>query len=74
MTYIPIEGNSNFVRDPVSNAIVNVNLSEYNAYVEQRNIKTNESLKIRDIENQITDLKEDLNEIKILLRSFYEKT
>lgn len=74
MTYIPVEGNTNFIRDSVSNAIVNVNVSEYNAYIEQKNIKTNESLKIKEIEDQITDLKVDLNEIKCLLRSLYEKT
>jgi len=69
MNYLTVEGNPSLVRDPVSNAIVNTNLSEYNAYINKKNSKKNELKRIDNIENQIVNLKDDLNEIKFLLRS-----
>ena len=69
MKYLSVDGDLNLLRDTVSNAIINTNTLEYNAYIEQRELKKNEVERVDKIENEIIGLKDDLNEIKNLLRS-----
>lgn len=69
MTYIKVKGHSNLVRDPNNNSIINTNMNEYNEYVKRKNLKEQESQKIQNIENDIANVKSDLDEIKNLLRS-----
>lgn len=64
---VPVEGESNLFRDINSNNIVNKNISEYEAYVSQRNEKQEDKKKISNIENQLSSLRNDLDEIKKLL-------
>jgi predicted transcriptional regulator len=52
MNLIPVEGERNLARDLRTNAIIN----------------TNEKQRIENLENQISEVKDDLNEIKMLLR------
>jgi hypothetical protein len=66
--YIPVDGNSNLVRNSVTNAIVNINCSEYNSYIENRNLSIKKSEKIDKIESQLNLLKDEISEIKHLLR------
>ena len=69
MNLIPVEGERNLVRDIKTNAIINTNEQEYNAYLARKNSTTNERQRIENLENQINEVKGDLNEIKMLLRS-----
>lgn len=69
MEYFKIEGHSNLLRDPKTNCIVNTNMSDYQQYISRRNMKSEENKKVEDIEKDINNLKDDLNEIKFLLRS-----
>lgn len=51
-----------------TNAIINTNEQEYNAYLARKNSATNEKQRIENLENQISEVKDDLSEIKMLLR------
>ena len=62
-----VEGHSNLIRDEVSNAILNVNSSEYNQYLSQRAKRKQGSERIDNMENDLKSLKDDINEIKTLL-------
>jgi hypothetical protein len=69
MNLIPVEGERNLVRDIKTNAIINTNEQEYNAYLARKNSTINERQRVENLENQINEVKGDLNEIKMLLRS-----
>ena len=63
---IPVEGHTHLGRDPHSNAIVNMDKTGYQAYVEAR-----ERNQKRDTE--ISDLKSEINELKDLVNQLLEK-
>jgi len=69
MDYLKVEGHSHLYRDPKTNSIINRNMSEYQEYVSRKNIKNEENQKIQNLEVDIANMKDDLNEIKSLLRS-----
>lgn len=71
MTLIPVEGDNHLFRDICTNAIVNTNQSEYVSYLARRKIQENEKNKIESIERDLNSIKDDLDEIKTLLRSFF---
>ena len=63
-----VEGHNNLVRENDSNAIVNTDLSEYNNYLSLRSKRKQKSERIDNMENDLKSLKDDINEIKTLLR------
>lgn len=69
MTLVPVEGENYLFRDLNTNAIINTNQSEYNAYLERKKIQDREKEKINCMERDLNSIKDDLNEIKTLLRS-----
>jgi len=66
--YFKVTGHNNFIRDPKTNSIINTNMSDYNEYITRKNIKSKEDQKVNLIEDEVSNIKEDLNEIKNLLR------
>ena len=64
-----VEGHNNLVRENDSNAIVNTDLSEYNNYLSLRSKRKQKSERIDNMENDLKSLKEDINEIKTLLKA-----
>jgi len=68
MDYIKVKGHDHLIRDPKTNSIININVSEYEEYISRRDFKLKESQKIQNLESDVTNMKEDLNEIKFLLR------
>ena len=64
-----VEGHNNLVRADNSNAIVNTNLSEYNNYMSLRTKKKQRTNRIDNMENDLKSLKDDINEIKTLLKA-----
>jgi len=68
MEYIKVKGHDHLIRDPKTNSIINTNMSEYNEYISRRDSKLKESEKVNNLESDITNMKEDLDEIKLLLR------
>ena len=69
MNYLKVEGHSNLVRDPNTNSIINTNMNEYEEYMRRKNSKNEENQKIQNIEEDLTNIKNDIDEIKSLLRS-----
>ena len=68
MEDLRVEGHSDLIRDPMTNAIINTNRSKYEEYISRRNIKKSETQKVQDLENELSCIKDDLNEIKSLLK------
>lgn len=69
MNLIPVEGEKDLFRDPKTNAIINTNQSDYLSYINGRKMRQNEKNKIDILEKDVNSIKNDLNEIKSLLRS-----
>lgn len=74
MSYLKIEGSSNLLRDPNTNSIVNNNMSEYQEYIARRELKNKENEKIQNLEDDLANMKSDIQEIKSLLRSFINES
>ena len=66
--YIPVEGNSDLVRDPKTDSIINTNNNAYEQYISQRKKRKLEKEKSLNIEKDLANLKSEMNEIKSLLR------
>ena len=63
-----VEGHSDLARDPKTNSIVNVNSTDYEQYIARRSIKNDEVQKSEKVEQQLANLKGEINEIKSLLK------
>ena len=64
-----VEGHNHLIRDENSNAIVNTNLSEYNNYISIRTKRKQRTNRIDNMEDDLKSLKDDINEIKTLLKA-----
>lgn len=67
--YIKVKDREKLARDRDSNAIVNLDYDDYAVYVENYNRVLSEKQKIQKLESEVSIIKDDLNEIKDLLRS-----
>ena len=63
-----MEGHKDLARDPETNAIVNVNTLEYTQYLSRRDVKTEKNQKVQTMEQDLANVKRELNEIKSLLK------
>ena len=63
-----LEGHSDLARDPKTNSIVNVNSTDYEQYIARRSIKNDEVQKSENVEQELANLKAEINEIKSLLK------
>ena len=63
-----LEGHSDLARDPKTNSILNVNTTDYEQYVARRSVKNEEIEKSQNVEQELADLKSEMNEIKSLLK------
>lgn len=68
MDYLKVKENQKLARHISSNAIVNMDNIEYIKYIEEREKRKNDVIKYENLENKIMDLKNDIDEIKALLR------
>jgi len=68
MSKLRVEGFSNLVRDTNSNAIVNVNRTEFQVYMSRHKNRQNQGDELRGAIKEINTLKQELFEIKKLLR------
>ena len=64
-----VKGHESLIRDENSNAILNTNLSEYDQYLSIRSKRKKGTNRIDNMENDLKSLKDDINEIKNLLRA-----
>ena len=63
-----MKGNKDLARDPETNAIINVNTLEYTQYLSRREVKTEKNQKVQTMEEDLANVKNELNEIKSLLK------
>ncbi len=68
MDYIKVEGHLNLKRDPQTNAIINDNMKDYNEYKKRKQLKSKEIDKIQNMEDDLDKIKDDINDIKSLLK------
>jgi len=69
MKYSKVQGYDHLLRDETTKSIINTNVSDYDNYLKMKAIKEKESQKIQKIEDDLDSLKNDINEIKNLLRN-----
>ena len=63
---VPVEGYTTLGRDPVSNAILNTDTTQYDAY-----IKARENAKKK--ERSLQELQDEVSELKRLVKSLVQK-
>ena len=66
--FIPVEGNTDLVRDPHTDQIINTNASAYQQYINRREQRKREKEKSLNVVEDLANLKSELSEIKSLLR------
>ena len=69
MDYVKVKDHDHLIRNTKSNCIVNTNIAEYEEYVTRRKLKKSEKNKVENIERDISTLRNEITEIKDLLRS-----
>ena len=68
MEFYEMKGHKDLARDPETNAIVNVNNLEYTQYLSRREVKIEKNQKVQTMEEDLANVKNELNEIKSLLK------
>ena len=69
MKHTNVEGHADLIRDNSTGAILNNDTSRYNQYLSQRAKRKQGTERIDNMETDLKDLKDDINEIKSLLRA-----
>jgi len=62
------KGHKDLARDPLTNNVVNVNKASYDQYIASRKIKSEKNQKVQTMEEDLANVKNELNEIKSLLK------
>ena len=68
MDFYELDGNKDLARDPETNAIVNVNGLDYSQYLSAKSVKNEKNQKVQTIEQDLANVKSELDEIKSLLK------
>ena len=63
-----MKGHKDLARDPETNAIINVNNLDYTQYHSRREVKIERNEKVETMEEDLANVKGELNEIKSLLK------
>ena len=69
MKHTNVEGHADLVRDNSTGAILNNDTSQYNQYLTLRAKRQQGTDRIDNMEDDLKSLKDDMNEIKTLLRA-----
>ena len=69
MSYIKVKNSNHLVRDTESNCIINTNKSEYQQYLARKQQKQSEVNKVDNLERDVSTLRNEITEIKDMLRS-----
>ena len=54
---IPVEGHTSLGRDPASNAILNTDTSQYDAYLKAREKARNKDRSLQELQDEVAELK-----------------
>ncbi len=60
---IPVEGYTTLGRDPASNAILNTDTTQYEAYIKARNEARKKVKEIKDLKDEVAELKRLVNDL-----------
>ena len=60
---IPVEGYTTLGRDPASNAILNTDTTQYEAYIKARNEARKKTKEITDLKDEVAELKRIVNDL-----------
>ncbi len=71
--YLKVENDKTHVRDMESNAIVNRNKGEFDKFMTLSQKKYEEKKKFDDMRSDLNSLKQDMDEIKTILRNIMNK-
>ena len=71
--HIRIEGHSNLYRERSSKGVVNTNAVEYQKYMAVQLAKKSEKIKMQTMCDELNTLKDEMSEIKSMLRQILEK-
>ena len=71
--YLKVESEDSLVRDVDSNAIVNQNKSEFDKFLKLSQKKYEEKVKFDNMRSDLDSLKQDMDEIKTLLKNIMDK-
>lgn len=71
--YIKVKSDVSLVRDMDSNAIVSQNKSEFDKFVKLSQKKYEEKRKFDNMRSDLDSLKQDMDEIKTLLKNMMDK-
>ena len=66
--FVKVKDHQNLMRDPLSNGILNDNQSDYDEYVARRDAANKAKEKSSNMEEDLANLKGEINEIKSLLK------
>tara|TARA_B100000287_G_scaffold118046_1_gene109970 strand:- start:2351 stop:2572 length:222 start_codon:yes stop_codon:yes gene_type:complete len=69
MKHINVKGHAGLVREKDSTAILNVDSNEYEKYISQRQNRLKSRERMDTVERDLASLKDDINEIKFLLKA-----
>ena len=69
MDYVKVKDHDHLMRNTQSNCIVNTNKAEHEEYLTRRKLKKNEKNKVDNLERDISTLRNEITEIKDMLRS-----
>ena len=71
--YVKVKSDVSLVRDVNSNAIISKNQSEFDKFINLSKKKYEEKKKFDNMRSDLDSLKEDMEEIKTLLRNIMDK-
>ena len=71
--YVKVKSDVSLVRDANSNAIISKNQSEFDKFINLSKKKYEEKKKFDNMRSDLDSLKEDMEEIKTLLRNIMNK-
>lgn len=69
-----MKGHEGLFRDPNTNSIINKNMAEYQEYVSRKKLKSEEDGRMKNLESEVFEIKNDLDEIKSMLRRFINES
>ena len=73
MNLLPVEGKNDFSRDPNSQAVINTDQTQFEAYMNTRNRLSSEKERVDKLEEKVDDLSDNINDIKSMLQTIIKQ-
>lgn len=74
MTYSKVEDHPHLIRDNKTTAILNTDQAEYENYLIRSRLSKNEGSKIQSLEQELITIKDEMTEIKCLIKELLHAT